>query len=116
MFNLNLNLKKPIYRQKRNKNENQEKKKKINKISSLTILSNIKDMTNSTINNSYLTTSKKYNNNNNSCFILFEKESAKKMRNEIEKINNQYSEFLKNNPSINHENKSNSMLMNLIMS
>ena len=116
MFNLNLNLKKPIYRQKRNKNENQEKKKISNKISSLTILSNIKDMTNSTINNSYLTTSKKYNNNNNSCFILFEKESAKKMRNEIEKINNQYSEFLKNKPRINHENKSNSMLMNLIMS
>ena len=37
------------------------------------------------------------------------------MKNEIEKIN-QYNELTKNNPNKNKENKSNSLLMNLIMS
>jgi hypothetical protein len=36
------------------------------------------------------------------------------MKNEIEKIN-QYNELIKNNPNTNKENKSNSLLMNLIM-
>ena len=118
----NLGLKKPIYRQNnsstnQNKkiNKIQNKKNLNNKISTSTFLLNLKDMTNSTINNNSYFTSSREKKNNNSCFILFEKASAKRMKNEIEKIN-QYNELTKNNPNTNKENKSNSLLMNLIMS
>ena len=117
----NLDLQKPIYRQKsssinQNKkiNKTQNKKNLNNKISASTLLLNLKDMTNSTINNNSYFTSSREKKNNNSCFILFEKSTAKRMKNEIEKIN-QYNELIKNNPNTNKENKSNSLLMNLIM-
>ena len=117
----NLNLKKPIYREKSSSTNQKKKINKIqknknlnNKINGSTLLFNLKDMTNSTINNNSYFTSSREKKINNSCFILFEKESAKRMKNKIEKIN-QYNESVKNNPNSNKENKSSSLLMNLIM-
>ena len=128
MFNLNLNIKKPIYRQKRTltsnnsykqintgnnikRNKSESKFRYVSNRINTTIFSN-KDATNTTMNQSCLTTSKA-NNNSNSCFLLFEKSTAKRMRSEIGRIK-QYSNMMKNNPSVNQELKPNILLMNLI--
>ncbi len=128
MFNLNLNIKKPIYRQKKTLTSNNSYKQmntgnniKRNKSESkfrygsnrinTTVFSN-KDATNTTMNQSCLTASKA-NNNSTSCFLLFEKSTAKRMRSEIGRIK-QYSDMMKNNPSVNQDLKPNMLLMNLI--
>ena len=128
MFNLNLNISKPIYRQKKTLSSNNSYKQ-INTVNNIkrnkseskfkygsnrintTMFSN-KDNTNTTMNQSCLTSSKA-NNNCNSCFLLFEKSTAKRMRSEIGRIK-QYSDMMKNNPSVNQDLKSNILLMNLI--
>ena len=128
MFNLNLNIKKPIYRQKRTltsnnsykqintgnnikRNKSESKFRYVSNRINTTIFSN-KDATNTTMNQSCLTASKA-NNNSNSCFLLFEKSTAKRMRSEIGRIK-QYSNMMKNNPSVNQDLKPNILLMNLI--
>ena len=129
MFNLNLN--KPIYRQKKNltsnnsfklinniknnnssikRNKSESKYKNLNNRINTTLLSN-KDAINTTMNQSSL--SYKNNNSINSCFLLFEKSTAKRMRSEIGRIN-KYSDLMKNNNNVHQDNKNN-LLLNLIV-
>ena len=129
MFNLNLN--KPIYRQKKNltsnnsfklinniknnnnsikRNKSESKYKNLNNRINTTLLSN-KDVINTTMNQSSL--SYKNNNSINSCFLLFEKSTAKRMRSEIGRIN-KYSDLMKNNNNVHQDNKNN-LLLNLIV-